>query len=383
MMSEASSRLRFPAMVLSMAALLAAIWAGLVRLGWDWPVLQPSLPLAHGPLMVAGFLGTLIAVERAVALKQRWTYLGPLSTATGSALLLAGYDSLAGPLLIGLGSLHLLVVFVVIVRRHPALYTLTMAGGAACWLAGNLLWLVGWPIYRFVFWWAGFLVLTIAGERLELGRLVGMTRRRELCFLGGAVAFATGLAVTLVAQDAGTRLAGIGLLGMTAWLLRYDIARRTVRKAGLPRFAAISLLSGYLWLGLAGLLSLVYGAVFAGPRYDAVLHSIFLGFVFSMIFAHAPIIFPAVLNLPVKFHPVFYLHLALLHGSLLVRIGGDFLGFYPARLWGGLLNGVALLVFIGVTAGVVIRSGIQNSAGELQSRKNFPQVSGTVEQRKV
>ena len=383
MINASSSRLRYPAMALSITALLAAIWAGLIRLGWPWPVLQPSLPLAHGPLMVAGFLGTLIAVERAVALKQRWTYLGPLSTALGSTLLLAGNDSLAGPLLIGLGSLHLLVVFTVIVRRHAALYTLTMAAGAACWLAGNLLWLLGWPIYRFVFWWAGFLVLTIAGERLELGRLIGLTRRKELGFLGSALVFAGGLAGTLVAQDAGTRLSGIGLLGMTAWLLRYDIARRTVRKVGLPRFAATSLLSGYFWLGLAGLLSLVYGAVVAGPRYDAVLHSIFLGFVFSMIFAHAPIIFPAVLNLPVKFHPVFYLHLGLLHLSLLVRIGGDFLGFYPARLWGGLLNGVALLLFIVVTAGVVVRSGIQNTAGEGQSQKSTPEFSNTVEQRKV
>jgi hypothetical protein len=382
-MSDSSSRLRYPAMALSIIALLAAIWAGLIRLGWRWPVLQPSLPLAHGPLMVAGFLGTLIAVERAVALKQRWTYLGPLSTALGSALLLAGYQGLAGPLLIGLGSLHLLVVFVVIVRRHAALYTLTMAGGAACWLVGNLLWLQGWPIYKFVLWWAGFLVLTIAGERLELGRLVGMTRRRELGFLGGALGFSAGLAITLVAQDPGTRMSGLGLLGMTAWLLRYDIARRTVRKAGLPRYAAISLLSGYFWLGLAGLLSLVYGAVAAGPRYDAVLHSIFLGFVFSMIFAHAPIIFPAVLNLPVKFHPVFYVHLALLHLSLLMRIGGDFVGIYPARLWGGLLNGVALLIFIGVTAGVVVRSGIQKSANNGQSQKSTPEISGTIEHRKV
>jgi hypothetical protein len=56
-MSDSSSRLRFPAMALSIAALLAAIWAGLIRLGWRRPALQPSLPLAHGPFLVTGFLG--------------------------------------------------------------------------------------------------------------------------------------------------------------------------------------------------------------------------------------------------------------------------------------------------------------------------------------
>lgn len=39
--------------------LLTAMWAGLLRLGWNWPPLQPTLPMLHGPLMVSGFLGTL------------------------------------------------------------------------------------------------------------------------------------------------------------------------------------------------------------------------------------------------------------------------------------------------------------------------------------
>jgi hypothetical protein len=80
------------------------------------------------------------------------------------------------------------------------------------------------------------------------------------------------------------------------------------------------------------------------------LHAVFLGFIFSMIFGHAPIIFPAVLGLPVQFKPVFYVHLVLLHLSLIIRLAGDLLGFGPGRLWGGLLNGVALLLFLANTA---------------------------------
>ena len=85
-------------MAMGMLALLAAMWAGVVRLGWGWPVLQPSLPINHGPLMISGFLGTVIGVERAVALSapaltsrpRRWTYLGPLLTGLGGLTLIVG-----------------------------------------------------------------------------------------------------------------------------------------------------------------------------------------------------------------------------------------------------------------------------------------------------
>jgi hypothetical protein len=42
--------------------------------------------------------------------------------------------------------------------------------------------------------------------------------------------------------------------------------------------------------------------------YDAMLHAVFLGFVISMVFAHASVIFPAVLGLPFEYRPAFYLH---------------------------------------------------------------------------
>ncbi|MCO5243594.1 MAG: hypothetical protein M9927_07165 [Anaerolineae bacterium] len=57
-----------PLVVLAVVALLAAMWAGLVRMGWQLPLLRPTLPMAHGPLMVCGFLGTLVGLERAVGL---------------------------------------------------------------------------------------------------------------------------------------------------------------------------------------------------------------------------------------------------------------------------------------------------------------------------
>src|SRR5690606_5110742 len=109
--------------------------------------------------------------------------------------------------------------------------------------------------------------------------------------------FLAGLLVSLISLDIGIRLAGIALLALGWWLLRFDIARRTIRQKGLTRYIAACLLPGYVWLVVGGLVWLIYGGQYvAGPVYDALLHTIFLGFVFSMIFGHAPVIIPAVLG---------------------------------------------------------------------------------------
>lgn len=350
-----TNRLRYPLLAVSLLILFAAIWAGLVRLGWRWPVLYPALPLSHGPLMVSGFLGTLIGLERAVALGVRWAYLGPLATALGGILLIFSLGGSLGVLLIVFGSFIMLLIFIFIVRRHLASYTIIMALGALVWLIGNLLWLSGWPIYRVVFWWAGFLILTIAGERLELGRLLSLSRGVMNAFIFIIAVFLAALLISAPLPDAGTRLAGLAMLALAIWLLRYDIARRTIRKPGLPRYTAICLLLGYFWLAVAGILILGFGQMTAGLRYDAYLHAIFLGFVFSMLFAHAPIIFPAVLGTQVIYNPFFYVFLITLQVSLFGRILADLAGLWQLRLWFGLLNGIALTLFIGTMMLMVVR----------------------------
>jgi hypothetical protein len=39
-----------------------------------------------------------------------------------------------------------------------------------------------------------------------------------------------------------------------------------------------------------------FAGILAGPYYGAMLHTVFVGLVFAMIFAHAPIILPAMLG---------------------------------------------------------------------------------------
>ena len=168
--------------------------------------------------------------------------------------------------------------------------------------------------------------------------------------------FLAGVILTLAAIQVGVRLAGLGLLGLAIWLLWFDLARRNLRHPiPLTRYIARCLYAGYFWLGLGGILSLWYGAVITGPAYDAVLHSIFIGFVISMIFGHAPIILPALLNRLLPYHPSFYLGLVLLHASLLLRIAGDLGGWDLLGQWGGLLNEISILLFLAILV-ITLRS---------------------------
>jgi len=342
----------------ALAALLVAAWAGLLRMGWTLPPLNAA---EHGPLMISGFLGTMICLERAIALsasiqRGRWAYAAPLSSGLGTLAVLIGAPRLVGIALMILASLGLVVIFLIITRRQPALFSATVAFGAFCWLTGNILWFTGQPIYHLVEWWVGFLVLTIAGERLELTRIMRHPLSSQVAFLVAVGLLMLGLVLTAFTPEIGVRIDGVSLLALGFWLLRYDIARKTVRQTGLTRFIALCLLPGYGWLLVGGLLRLWFGPLIAGLSYDALLHTVFLGFVLSMIFGHAPIILPSVLKRPVPFQRRFYVHLTLLHLSLIIRIVADLGNQYVLRQWSGMFNVIAILIFLGSTLSAAYQS---------------------------
>ena len=83
---------------------------------------------------------------------------------------------------------------------------------------------------------------------------------------------------------------------------------------------AVCLLSGYVWLAVAGI---AWAATALGwPARDAALHALGLGFLVSMMLGHAPVILPAVAGIKLQFGRFFYVPLALLQISLLLRLGG-------------------------------------------------------------
>lgn len=341
-------RIRFPLMLLGMISLIAGLWAGLLRLGWDLPTPQPFLPEGHGPFMVAGFLGVVIGLERAVALGHKWSYLVPFLNGVGGILVIVGFGS-AGAALMTLSAAVLIGVNAAIMRDQLTDFTIIMGIGSIALLMGNALWFLGEPVYTVVTWWSGFLVLTIVAERLELSRYLTPPAWAQWLFTAATAIFVLGMVWMSVDQDSGAPVAGLGLIALAAWLGRFDVARRTVKQPGLTRFVAVCLISGYFWLALGGVMMLFAPSWEPGYYYDATLHSIFLGFVFSMIFGHAPIIAPAVLRVEVPYTPLFYIHLVLLHISLLARVGADHAGSDAGHMWGGLINEAALIFFIANT----------------------------------
>jgi hypothetical protein len=359
--------LRISMLACGFAALALGTGAGLARMGWQFPLPRADLAAWHGALMVSGFFGTLISLERAVALSERWAYAAPLAGALGVIFSLAIPVPQLAAGLAALASLIFVCASTAIFLRQRALSTLTLVLGAVSWLAGNALWLFAGSIPAATPWWIGFLVLTIAGERLELSRLLPPSPRAKMLFGAIVAVFFVAQALTLVARDAGWTLLAATLLTLSLWLARQDVARRTVREHGLTRFIALCLLSGYAWLAMGAIALLVGGTAYGSATWDTGLHAVMLGFVFSMVFGHAPIIFPAVTRAAVPYHRSFYLPLALLHISLALRIAGSLGGMADWRQAGGAANALALLLFVLSTISAVVRGklAVRRDAGRI------------------
>jgi len=304
--------------------------------------------------MVAGFLGTLIGVERAVAFGARWAWGAPLGTGLGALAVLASGDAGPARAAIAAGAGILLAILTVGFVRRPTPWGGVQALGAAAFAATCAGWAAGASVPALVPGFAAFLVLTIGGERLELSRIAVPPAWAWVAFGASVALLAGGSVLAPWDPQGGARLQGAGWLALALWLARFDLARRNLRRHGLPRFMALTLLAGYAWLAAAGLLSLRFGAPMAGPTYDAILHALFVGFVFSMVFAHAPVIFPSVLGAPIDFRPRFYAHVVLLHIGLAARIAGDLALSGAGRRTGGVLNVLAIVLFLASTAAAVV-----------------------------
>ena len=356
----ASRPARLALLALGGAALVAGLTGALVLIGTPMPEGTVRLAASHGILMTLGFLGTLISLERAVALGRPWGYAAPLMTGAGGLALIAGAAAANAAVALAAGGAVFVAMYVAFSRIQRSLHLVVEAVGAGAWPVAAVLVATGQPTSVVVPWLAAFLVLTVMGERLELSALVRPSAPARAAFIVAAESFVGGVTLALVLPDAGVRIAGAGLLGIAAWAARYDLARRTIHARGVTRFIAACLLPGYAWLAAAGVVWMAAGPVTSGPVYDSALHAIFLGFVISMVFGHAPVILPGVLRVPLPYHPAFYGHLALLHAGLLLRvIGGDVLDIPGAWRLGGTLNVVAVLLFLVVS---IAAAGIGTAA---------------------
>lgn len=336
---------RLACLALVAAALVAGVSGGLARFGVE--VGAASLAVPHAALMVSGFLGTVICLERAVAFGGGAAYAAPLAGACGTVALLAGAPRLsllawiAAPLL-------LMAVSAALVKRQPLPHMVLLAVAASAWALGNLLHAAG-HAERAIAWWFAFLVLTIAAERLEMTRLMRRPPAAGRLFGAAVAALLGGAGLQLAAPAAGGMLFGMALVALAAWLFRFDLARRTRRQPGFAGYSARALLAGYAWLAVAGVAWIAVSLGAPVPR-DIPLHALALGFVLSMVFGHAPLVVPAVAGRRMRFSVAFYVPLVLLHLSLAGRVAVDVWGDAVARRMAGTANVLALVVFAGVLA---------------------------------
>lgn len=351
-------------MVTGGVSMLAGLDAALLRLGVWAPFHSDALADVHGPVMVLGFLATVIAVERAQALGASWGYLAPALLGAGGLACASGPGLALGKILLVQGTVAFLALLVALWRRAPTGLVAAQVAAAGMAALAATLWL--WvAIPSLIPLLATYLVITIGAERAGMARLATGPRFEALlvaltCLLVAASA------LSLALPSIGTRFVGAGLITTSVWLIRDDVGRRLVRLAGMQRYNGAALLAGYFWLGVAGTVWLVAGPVLAGGYYDLAVHGIFLGFGISMVLAHAPMIFPAVLNRDLPYSPILWAPLIMLHAGMIVRATGDLSG--NTQLWqiGGITQVIALLL----TAASIVFLAVRPSVPAVRTTKS-------------
>lgn len=327
-------------MLMAVINLIAGIWAGLIRIGWDLPM--TPLAVHHGAIMVGGFLATLIALEKAIPLKKNIAFAVPVISALSLLMVLPGYYD-TGLYFLLAGSVGLFIIQATYLYLHPRDTSfMLMVIGAASLIIGNAM-LIHQQFYPSAFpWWMGFILFTITAERLELSKFLPVSKNSRHRLLGFMALFILSLIVPF--HWPGKYLAGVALICIAVWMLKNDVMRIGLKKEGLTRFSSIALLFANAWLIIIGVLLVVMPD--SAYSYDILVHGFFIGYTFAMIFAHGPIILPGVLGIIAKpYHPILYGWLFLVQGSLLLRVISDAFLNSEGRQVSGVLSGVGILLY--------------------------------------
>lgn len=332
-------RYRLPLLLLAFANLLFGILAGLVRMGWECSL--GTAAVHHGSIMVGAFLGTLILIEKIIPLKRTWLLVFPAVNALGILMVVPAWQQV-GRISILIGALSLVAVFIVYYKRQPHdLSSILMLIGALCQVAGHVM-LFRTGFYPMAFpWWMAFILFIIVAERLELSKFLPVTSLDKRILIALLALFVVGLVLPF--HGVGKYLSGIALFLIVLWLLRHDVIRVGMRKSGLPKYSAYTLLTGYISLMITAVFMLALPDL--PYAYDAIVHTFFLGFAFAMIFAHGAIILPGVLGIAVRpFHPILYVFPSTMSFAVLLRVLAD-LNFIASafRLVSGWISMVTIL----------------------------------------
>ncbi len=349
-------------LLLGGASFVSAALLGIWRLALFRGFLVPPLPdffPPHGNLMIGGFLATLIMFERMIALQITWLVWVPyvyggtaLFLHTGNpAVQVLHVASLAGWLM------HRWMAakkFRDFAKPLVESCSFIAASGALLYPGGT----AASPVVALAA--LSFPVSTIAVERLELALkmkkapghlLVGLLCVWSLAWISSAWSGMPGIPVM-----------GILTFLMTAMIFRFDVQAHLKGQTGIHKFLARALVVAYIWLFVVALSLIGWNIIPWSIRKDLVFHFLGLGFIFTMILAHAPLILPAVFGRSSVQKPPERLFW-LFQTTTLLRIIGDVFVFCSVALWKwtGMISGVLhLILAVSYFVTVALRSRRQS-----------------------
>ena len=322
-------------------SLITGTIGGWYRMGWD--IYIPHTAASHGLLMVGGFMGGVITLERMITMKQKWWLIFPGVAALSVIVGLLGYSQ-AMILCQSMASMGMTLFYFHHLRNDQSGFWYILLLGALSWFIGNINFLITNTIPLSLPWWIGFILFTILGERLELTRFLPVSKAKlKVLYVLLGVSF---ISLALPLHGVGHWLYICSLGGLIAWFSLNDMARKSIKKPGYSRYLGTGILTGYGWLAIHLLAFLFFKDQPLG--YDLFIHTFFLGFGFSMIWAHAPMILPAVLKLPNRpYHPVLWIMWSIFQVSLLARILVSVMEWESLRRILGMINGLSIFLMFG------------------------------------
>ena len=352
-------------LVVAALALTTSLAGGLSRVGFEIPSFAgpawvPAATAFHAALMIGGLMGTVIGVEQAVSAKLRWAFVAPVASGLSVLALLIGQAGAGVGLLIAAGVV-LTGAHVFVVRRERTNHATFSLAAAVAWLGGSLLLAAKTGGDAAFALWFAFLIITVAAERVPMKRLQSNPVRVQRGLRLALAVLLLSAAWSAIAPVAGGTLYGSAVWALAIWFAWFDRDQRGRDKDEMRRYIAASSLSSTAWLAVGGV---AWAATALGVPFarDAALHALGLGFVVSTMMGHAPRVLRSVAHVDLRFGRAFYVPLAALQLSLLVRVG---LGALDPdwRAIGAALNVAAIALFVGTVAGAVLLGRVQKQRG--------------------
>ena len=352
-------------LVAAAVALAASVAGGLSRVGLDLSPFAghawlPAATVFHAALMIGGLMGTMIGVEQAVSAKLRWAFAAPVASAFSIPALLIGELGAAAGLLIA-AAVGLVVANAFVVFRERTDRAAFSLAAALAWLAGSMLFAAGTGGEATFALWLTFLIVTIAAERVPTHPPQGGGATSQRGLRPTLVVLLVAAASSAIAPAAGGTLYGLALVALAICFSRVEPARHAERKDALRRYIATSSRCSTAWLAIGGV---AWAATALGWTFarDAALHALGLGFIVGTMMGHAPGLLRSVAHVDLRFGRFFYVPLAALQLSLVVRVG--FGALDPDwRAIGAALNVAALALFIATLLGAAVTGRVNVGAG--------------------